>query len=271
MDMDSVWVIYERNKNFNCYAWSLGLTNRWIALPNETAIDVLVSFYHDYGVSLSRHKSTASIMAIGNSPNIVAHAAPYINVNQQSIGDTWSSKMGEGLGITHSYDGIQNGFYGTTNAFFKKNTPETTSIQIDQLSNQSFEDIGIHEISKLEKKLINDSISHTSDKTKEEFSKSYKAWETTWDKPEISASSDAADRAKSKEFFELISLGEDIIPLLIGTLQNHTQFFALQALEQLVQPNIIFKPQINDIAIFGGEQLRARETISRWCMSKQYE
>jgi hypothetical protein len=101
-------------------------------------------------------------------------------------------------------------------------------------------------------------------KLENEFEKRYKAWEKTWDEFPIAASSNPGDYAKSAEFYDLIALGAEIIPLIMKKLLDPDQFFALQALKYLAREELIFKFELDDPMILEGEQGRAAQTVRRW-------
>ncbi len=98
---------------------------------------------------------------------------------------------------------------------------------------------------------------------REEFGQAYAAWTRTWDDPAVVVSSAPSARTRSPEFRALVAMGPDIVPLLMDKLRDPTQFFALQVVERMVTSSVVFRPQLDDVAVLGGEQLRAHETIKR--------
>lgn len=96
------------------------------------------------------------------------------------------------------------------------------------------------------------------------FDELYASWELTWNEPLVAASSKPADRARSRQFLDLIALGPTILPLLMHKLMNPDQFFALQAVDHLAGPEITVEFEPEDEIVLKGEQFRAAETIRRW-------
>ncbi len=74
----------------------------------------------------------------------------------------------------------------------------------------------------------------------------------------------AAARAQTVEFLELISLGHDILPLLMEKLTDPDEFFALVAVDRLARPELQITRELGDEAVLLGEQGRAIETVQRW-------
>ena len=96
------------------------------------------------------------------------------------------------------------------------------------------------------------------------FDKAYAAWKATWNHPLIVISSAPAARAQSVEFLELISLGSEILPLLMEKLTDPDEFFALVAVDRLARPELQVTQEHDDEAVLLGEQGRAIETVQRW-------
>ncbi len=61
----------------------------------------------------------------------------------------------------------------------------------------------------------------------------YAAWKAAWSHPLIVVSSAPAARAQTVEFLELITLGPEILPLLMEKLTDPDEFFALVAVDRL--------------------------------------
>jgi hypothetical protein len=103
---------------------------------------------------------------------------------------------------------------------------------------------------------------------KERFDKAYTAWKATWNHPLIVVSSSPAARAQSVEFLELISLGSDVLPLLMEKLTDPDEFFALVAVDRLIRPELQVTHEPDDEAVLLGEQGRAIETVQRWVQTE---
>ena len=125
----------------------------------------------------------------------------------------------------------------------------------------------MYQLTEAEISTLQDRINRLSQDVREQFTRAYDRWKQTWSQPAILASSDPQVRARSKEFDDLVAMGQVIVPLLIREMSVEHDFFALQAVEQLVPPDIVFRPAIGDPEFLGGEQLRAHMTARRWLAS----
>jgi hypothetical protein len=103
---------------------------------------------------------------------------------------------------------------------------------------------------------------------KERFDKAYAAWKASWSHPLIAVSSAPEARAQTVEFLELISLGPEILPLLMEKLTDPDDFFALVAVDRLARPELQVTREPDDEAVRRGEQGRAIETVQRWVQSE---
>lgn len=113
-------------------------------------------------------------------------------------------------------------------------------------------------------KFLKERIKQVDPELRERFDKSYRAWREVWDHPMIVISSNPRDRTHTPLFLELIALGPDILPLLMEKLTRNDEFFALQAVDRLLKPDMIVHFEPSDPAALLGEQHRAFETVQRW-------
>ena len=101
---------------------------------------------------------------------------------------------------------------------------------------------------------------------KQRFVEAYNSWKRDWQHPSILVSSDPGDRRYSPYYREIVGLGPEVVPLLLERLLNHLddEFFALQAVDQLLPSALVVSYDLEDEAVWSGEQGRAVETIRRW-------
>ncbi len=119
-------------------------------------------------------------------------------------------------------------------------------------------------LTKRELKSLDEHVEGVDAKLRKRFEKSYRAWRKTWEIPAIAISPNPAHRTHTPAFVELISLGLDVLPLLIEKLTHVDEFFALQAVDRLLQPKFIVRWEPNNPAVLLGEQHRALLTVKRW-------
>lgn len=96
--------------------------------------------------------------------------------------------------------------------------------------------------------------------TRHLFDKRFLAWFMTWNSPPLMFSSNSADYAKSPEFFTLVGMGQEILPLVVDKLRQYDMFFAL---------HLYYKLQNNPGLIGAGnsEQEKAANTVKLWINS----
>ena len=90
----------------------------------------------------------------------------------------------------------------------------------------------MYQLTEAEISTLQDRINRLSQDVREQFTRAYDRWKQTWSQPAILASSDPQVRARSKEFDDLVAMGQVIVPLLIREMSVEHDFFALQAVEQ---------------------------------------
>jgi hypothetical protein len=119
-------------------------------------------------------------------------------------------------------------------------------------------------LSKADLKFLSERVQRVDPALRDRFEKAYRAWKESIQHPLITVSSNPASRTHTPEFLELISLGSEILPLLMERLTNPEEFFALQAVDRLVRPEFVASRAPDDPAVLRGEQGRALETVKQW-------
>jgi hypothetical protein len=118
-------------------------------------------------------------------------------------------------------------------------------------------------LSKADLKFLKSRVQQVSPALKARFERAYRTWKETWDDPLIALSSSSTSRTQTPTFIELVSLGPEILPLLMEKLTIPDEFFALEAVDRL-RPQFIITRQPDDPAVLLGEQGRAIETVKQW-------
>ncbi len=237
---------------YNCMAWSVGVTNAWL-WPGANKFK---EFYTQYGAHLV---ANGGIVAFGFALLDMKHGAT--NLQIPNYGRHWTSKLGVNPLVLHSLDALSGSgsIYGDPLQYYTPQPPLAES--------WIGEEIIMYQLTEAEISTLQDRINRLSQDVREQFTRAYDRWKQTWSQPAILASSDPQVRARSKEFDDLVAMGQVIVPLLIREMSVEHDFFALQAVEKLVPPDIVFRPAIGDPEFLGGEQLRAHMTARRWLAS----
>ena len=257
IDVRAVVVTDNATHRYNCIAWTLGVTTSWIwpwSSPNPTKSEFDL-FYQSQGFVPSAFGPIASF---GLSLSKMTHAA----VSGPRHGPRWESKCGVWLRIQHGLSELEGGgVYGNVLGFYS--VPETNAIDEPAVvEGESF--MKAQKLSKTDTKFLNIFVNEVDPSLRARFEKSYGDWRDVWTHPCIVLSSNPHDRTHTPAFLELIALGPDILPLLMEKLTHADEFFALQAVDRLLKPDMIVRFEPSDPAALLGEQHRAFETVKRW-------
>ncbi|MHB1423753.1 MAG: DUF7689 domain-containing protein [Gemmataceae bacterium] len=269
MNVDAVVVADEATNRYNCLSWTLGITTHWVwpwgsRNPTKAEFDAL---YHSYGFSPCGAGTIASF-------GLDLHSMTHGSISGPEHGPQWESKCGAWLRIQHGLGEMEGGsLYGNVLGFYSRAALMTDNLEQANVRLQTL----------LKAQTMNDLLSLTADQRnyvriradqvdkqlKERFDRAYNAWKATWNHPLIVVNSAPAARTRTTEFLELISLGADILPLLMEKLTDPDEFFALMAVDRLARPELHVLRNLDDEAGLLGEQGRAVETVQRWIASER--
>lgn len=268
MNVDGVVVTDEATNRYNCLAWTLGITTSWVwpwGIRNATKTE-FDALYRSYGFSPA---GSGTIAAFGLNLNSMTHGS----ITGPGHGPRWESKAGAWLRIQHGLGEMEGGnLYGNVLGFYRRAALMAADLQ---LANVRLQTLLKAQNMKEVINLTADQIDYVKTRAgqvdhemKERFDNAYAAWKATWNHPLIAVSSSPATRAHTVEFLELISLGSDILPLLMEKLTDPEEFFALVAVDRLARPELQVTREIDDEAVLLGEQGRAIETVQRWVQTQ---
>ena len=258
LDVNRAVVTGNATRAYNCIAWTVGVTSRWI-WPGSS-ISNFDSFYRMYGLVRS---SNGPIAAWGHNSSNMTHACV--------ARPGWESKCGGDLRIQHRLGELVGSSYGRVGTFYKRRSrildTHTEKILRFVVDMKSLRKMRLH---KLERELLTGTIKKIDPDIRKQFAEKFLAWKNTWTAEHTAHLSDPSFVRFNKEFGELISLGDQIIPLLIKELLNPNNFFALQ-LYDAIQPEtmaiIPIDPEDEEL-ILDGEQGRANRTVRLWLSSQ---
>lgn len=250
---DNVVVTGDVDDAYNCLAWALGFTDRWIwpwhtMPPSKNNFNRL---FARYGHPAAAH---GKIAGFGISVDRMTHGS--------LCHKRWESKCGGWLRIAHELGEMEGGtFYGDVQCFYQAAVTKDLHANIKSILKQveptgALADEELVAVRKAAKKVKGD--------IREEFEAKYSSWRKTWSHPLILLSSSPGDRTKSLQFLELTHMGRAILPLLIEKASEPGNFFALQVIDYLIRPEAKVQFSLDDPSVFLGEQARAVHTIRRW-------
>lgn len=255
LDVDQAIVSGEASPVYNCIAWTVGFTDRWL-WPGGALAD-FDTFYKGFGFIRS---GDGPIAAWGHSPALMTHGC----ISGSGHGPRWESKCGGDLLIQHGLDELTGSSYGRVVAFYRESrlveAPFVPLVEeiMQEKATKSY-------LSSSQKRLLRDQRSQIPAELQAAFDSAFDAWKETWFQGGLAISSNAHTRAVGKEFDALVALGARILPLVIEALANPENFLALQ-LYDAMQPNerLIVHIAPDDERILEGEQGRARRVVQTW-------
>jgi hypothetical protein len=120
-------------------------------------------------------------------------------------------------------------------------------------------------MSATQRKALADEREHIPADLRAAYERAFTAWKATWFGGGLAISSNPHTRAVGKEYDALIAMGPAIIPLVVESLADPENFFALQ-LYDAIQPNdkLLIQYEPDDERILEGEQGRAQRVVQAW-------
>jgi hypothetical protein len=255
LNVSQVVVTDNSTTAYNCIAWTVGYTNRWLWPGSSLAH--FDTFYRGFGLVRS---GNGPIAAWGHSTSGMTHAS----VSGPGHGPRWESKCGGDLRIQDGLNELAGGLYGRVLAFYTKvrNLPAPyAAIAEDVVKRKLVKSY----LSVAQKQLLHKEQTEIPDRVRTDFETAFSAWKDTWFSGGLAASSDPHTRAEGKEFDSLIALGPVILPLLIDKLADPENFLALQLYDAMQSDeNLLVQYEPDDERIVEGEQGRARRVVQAW-------
>jgi hypothetical protein len=252
MNVAAVVVTDEPTRQYNCLAWSLRIRTTWIWPWGQRPVakSEFDDLYAFFGFAPS---SSGPIAAFGHDIDNMTHAC----VSGLGHGPRWESKCGAWVRLQHGLTEMEGGvLYGSVVGFYAESETADEPPRVVTMKTQS--------LLKSDLKFIRERVQQIGPEMKEQFEAAYRAWKEACEHPFILASSNPYSRTQTPTFLELISLGPEIIPLLMEKLTRPEEFFALLAADRLIRPEFVVAHEPGDPAVILGEQGRAIETIKQW-------
>jgi hypothetical protein len=262
MNVATAVVSANATAQYNCLAWTLGITTSWI-WPWSTADVTKVefdAFYHSHGFVPA---SSGPIAVLGLNLNVMTHAS----ITGPGHGPRWESKCGAWLRLQHGLAEMEGGtLYGDVLGFFSRSP--TSSIDalgaVARIGSMKAE-----KLSKADLKFLKARVQQVDPELSVRFEDAYGKWKEACSHPLIVISSNPVSRTQTPAFLELVSLGPEILPLLMEKLTDPDEFFALQAVDRLLRPGFAVSRKPDDPAALLGEQGRALETLKQWIRTQK--
>lgn len=255
LNVNQAVVTDEAIPTYNCIAWTVGITNRWV-WPGSS-LGHFDTFYRGYGFVRS---GNGPIAVWGRSTSGMTHGS----ISGPGHGPRWESKCGGDLRIQHGLNELTGSLYGRVLAFYSKGRSlpaPFTAIAEDIMREKHAKSY----LSASQRQFLHKQLSEIPNDLRTAFATAFKAWKDSWFRGGLAVSSDPHTRAIGREFDALIALGPAILPLLIERLAEPENFLALQLYDALQSDeNLLVQYEPDDERIVEGEQGRAHRVVQAW-------
>jgi hypothetical protein len=260
LPQSSVWVLGNATPVYNCLAWALGRTDRWI-WPWGGSLPSLATF-------------TSYLRQFGYATGTPAAAAVYGNAAWGSyaiahIGRHWvgapSSKLGRYLLIHHTWAGLNYGAYGALRQYYRRvaalegGPPTLESVDMVERGESPLPELAAAELQALQ-----DAADKVPQDARAAFDAAYSAWRATWDEPPGLLDSTGLSLTTTLQFYAVVDASRKAVPLLMLKLVDPNEHPALLAAEQVIPATAMPLFELDDPATLEGEQYRARIAILSW-------
>jgi hypothetical protein len=259
LNVDQAVVSGEISTVYNCIAWTVGFTDRWL-WPGGTIAE-FDTFYRGFGYVRS---GDGRIAAWGHSISDMTHGC----ISGPGHGPRWESKCGADLRIQHGLNELVGSSYGRAVAFYRKS--RLVKDLYASIVEEGMKEKGPKSaLSAAQKKALRQERSTLPAGLQTAFDAAFDAWKESWFRGGLAMSSNPRTRTVGKEFDALIALGPEVLPLLVEKLADPENFLALQLYDTL-QPNeqLIVQYGPEDERILEGEQGRARRVVQAWLTNR---
>jgi hypothetical protein len=240
---------------YNCISWTVGVTNRWL-WPGST-IATFDTFYRGFGFVRA---GDGPIAAWGLSTTNMTHGS----VSGPGHGPRWESKCGSDLRIQHGLGELVSSSYGRVVAFYRRGRAllAANSSLAEEIMKEK---VVKSYMTTAQRKALVDEREQIRADLRTTYESAFDAWKATWFSGGLAISSNPHTRSVGKEYDALIAMGPAIIPLVVESLADPENFFALQ-LYDAIQPNdqLLVQYEPEDERILEGEQGRAQRVVQAW-------
>ena len=235
---------------YNCIAWSIGVANVWIQVPEP--LYKFDDFYEEHGHDKAAviGSSMAAIDGWATLNGTMTHASRKSPTNP----GLFESKIGTAWRITHDRFSLVSPDYGTVVSSYLPVGPladgETPKIKLVEPAAPLTTD---------ELAAVRASADAPAPSLKSQFAQLLAAWREAIAKPPVAFSSNSADYARIPEAEALAALGSPALPLFLHTLAHDEDgFLLLPVIERITGRNdLVYRPD----GLIESQQSRAIATV----------
>jgi hypothetical protein len=240
---------------YNCIAWTVGVTNRWI-WPGNT-IAQFDAFYRGFGYSRT---NTGPLAVWGHTTANMTHGC----ISGPGHGPRWESKCGADLRIQHGLTELVGSNYGRVTGFYDR-TQSVGGPWDDMVAALTKQKGPKPYLTPAAKQKLRRQVDTIPADLRARFERAFSTWKQAWFEGGLTFNSNPQTRSVGRAFDALISLGPGILPLVVEKLADPENFLALQLYDAIQpDPTLVVHFEADDQRILEGEQGRARRTVETW-------
>lgn len=255
LNVDAAVVSGEATEVYNCIAWTVGVTDKW--LWPGASIASFDTFYRQWGFARTNN---GPIAAWGSSTSAMTHGC----ISGSGHGARWESKCGQSLRIQHGLTELEGSSYGRVVAFYSESTTAAPFAELMAKSAKT-KDKRAMKLTSSQMSLLKESVAGVPKDLQLNFESAFSAWKKTWFEGGLAINSDPHSRARGKDFDVLVSLGPSTLPLVVQMLAHEENFFALVLYDVLQSDaRLVVQYEADDPRILRGEQGRAAAVVKVW-------
>lgn len=256
---DSVWVLGGATTRYNCLAWALGRTDRWIwpwsGLPT---LAQFTAYLRNFGYATGTPAAAAAYGKAAGSTYAIGHIARFW------VGAP-SSKLGSYLLIHHTWGGLNGGTYGSLRQYYRRvSLLQERAEPMEDIEVQVEEGEPLPELSDDEMSYLRSLADSVEADAKARFEDAYGRWKAALLEPPVLLDSTGVSATMVQSFHETVVAAQDAVPLLLLRLLEPDEHFALRIAEQILPPGAVALFELDDPQTTEGEQYRARLTVLSW-------
>ena len=247
---DSVWVLADANPTYNCLAWALGITDRWV-WPWGTRQPLVAEF--SQWLALHGYVVGTPAAAIAYGPLFeVGHIGRYYDIYP-------TSKLGAGLLISHTWGGLEWGIYGDAQQAYRRNIPSDDEVAVsgdDTLGQPAGRPLP--PLSGIEMDRLKRMLETVNASDRRAFEEAWAAWRRSLDDPRVSLDSTQTQATRTAEFVRLLVAARAAVPLLVEKLVDPSEPRVVAVAERVLPRSMLVTFSPDDPLVLEGEQYRAR-------------
>lgn len=253
----SVWVLGGATPRYNCLAWALGYTDRWVwpwqtSLPSVSAMS---AYIRQWGYVPG---SPAAAAVYGTAASSIGHIGRF-HVSSPT------SKCGASLLITHLWGQLNYGTYGSVRQSYARRAAALAAEVFEEMPMiEATDQAGLPLLSQAELDQLTEMAAAVPPQNRVEFEAAYAQWKETLVGGSAACDSTGTRAVQSVEFVAAVAATRGAIPSLLARLTDPGEHVALHIAQQVLPQELIPIYEPDDPLVHEGEHARALTTVTNW-------